>query len=211
MNLTPAHIDFTTLNPNTTLMELEAFLNQAIAAQYIAVCVSPCFISVAQKTLESTQIKLGSVSGFPNGDQPTIVKLNEIKEYIALGIREIDFVINRHWVKSGQWHMIERELKDILDVCHYKNITSKWIVESSELSEEELLKVIDIANSTSLNFMKTSTGIWGKADINSVKIMKANLKETIEIKASGGINTKELAQEFIDLGVKRIGTSTNLF
>ena len=62
-----------------------------------------------------------------------------------------------------------------------------------------------------VDFLKTSTGYAEKgASVHAVKLMRANLPEQIQIKASGGIKTYDFAKELIDAGATRIGSSSGI-
>ena len=87
----------------------------------------------------------------------------------------------------------------------------KVIIESGLLTDSEISLATTIACESGANFVKTSTGITGGgATENAVKIIKENLSNGAEIKASGGIKTKEDALKFISLGATRIGTSSGV-
>ena len=76
------------------------------------------------------------------------------------------------------------------------------------LSQEELARVINLCAEANADFVKTSNGFAAKgADVEAVKTMRRLLPEHIQIKASGGIRTKESALEYIAAGANRIGTS----
>jgi deoxyribose-phosphate aldolase len=61
------------------------------------------------------------------------------------------------------------------------------------------------------DFVKTSTGFGtGGATIEDVKLMKAEVGDTLKIKASGGIRDLKAALEYIELGVSRLGTSSGI-
>ncbi|MEG2311467.1 MAG: 2-deoxyribose-5-phosphate aldolase, partial [Bacilli bacterium] len=87
----------------------------------------------------------------------------------------------------------------------------KVIIETCYLDREEIIKLTEICNETYVNFIKTSTGFGsGGAKITDVKIIMENANELLEVKASGGIKTEMQINEFIELGVTRIGTSNAL-
>ena len=89
-------------------------------------------------------------------------------------------------------------------------MTSKWIIESSELTHEQILRLLALANKFKPDYVKTSTGVYGKAILEDVQLFRKELHPEIKIKAAGGISTKEVAQSFIDAGADRLGVSQYL-
>ncbi len=204
-------IDFTLLKPFATEEDFKAFFHTAIQENYIAVCVPPMYINKAKSTLGNKDIKVATVAAFPLGFFPPQVKEKEIMEYIDMGADEIDMVINLSAVKSGNYDIVRDEMRRAVNVCAEEDVILKVIIESGNLTIDEIKKVCEIAAEEKPDFVKTSTGFLGKgAELDKVKLMRELLPAFIKIKASGGIRTPEKAIEFINAGASRIGTSTPL-
>jgi deoxyribose-phosphate aldolase len=117
-------------------------------------------------------------------------------------------VINWGALKEGRDQEILEELFSFTALCIEYEAVLKVIVESGMLTQEELERVIGLCAEANVDFVKTSTGFAAKgADLEAVKTMRRLLPEHIQIKASGGIRTKESALEYIAAGAGRIGTS----
>jgi len=79
------------------------------------------------------------------------------------------------------------------------------------LSEKEIHKLCEICNSARPDFVKTSTGKnGGGATLEVIQLLRANLDPAIQLKASGGIRTREDAEAFIKAGATRLGTSSGV-
>jgi deoxyribose-phosphate aldolase len=206
MNLNQ-YIDATILSPSAKLEEYETLCCDAIKYQVAAICVPPTLVDFCHKHLADYNVTIASVVGFPNGYNMLNTKLNEIEDIIEAGAVEVDFVINRSLLADKNYDALHMEAKTIVDHCRMKNVLSKWIIEASILQEDELKKLCAIANDIKPDFVKTSTGVHGKARLEDVLFLRKNLYDSIYIKASGGISTREQALSFIEAGATRLGTS----
>ena len=205
------YIDFKLLKPFATQEDFEAFFSLALEENYLAVCVPPMYIGKAKSVLRDKDIRVVTVAAFPLGFYPPQVKAKEIEEYIDLGADEIDMVINLSAVKSKNYDIVRDEIRRAVDVCAEEEVILKVIIESGNLTLDEIRAVCEIAAQEKVDFVKTSTGFLGKgAELEKVKFMREILPAFIKIKASGGIRTPEQAIEFIKAGASRIGTSTPL-
>lgn len=201
------YIDATILNPSTKLIEYENLCCDAIKYQVATICVPPSLVEFCHRQLSDYNVKIASVVSFPNGYSLLNTKLNEIEDLIESGAVEIDFVINRSLLADNNYTTILEETKIIVDHCRQRGVVSKWIIEASILNENELLELCKIAEDVHPDFVKTSTGVHGKATIDNVKFLRNNLCSDIQIKASGGISTREQAVAFIEAGATRLGIS----
>jgi deoxyribose-phosphate aldolase len=201
------YIDATILNPSARLEEYEALCCDAIKYKVAAICVPPSLVQFCHQHLSDYGVKIASIVGFPNGYNLLNTKLNEIEDLIESGAVEIDFVINRSLLADKNYTALQEETSIITNHCRLKGILSKWIIESSLLDESALLELCKIANEVHPDFVKTSTGVHGKATLENVKFLRTNLCAEIQIKASGGISTREQALAFVEAGATRLGTS----
>ncbi len=204
-------IDYTLLKPFATEKEIEKLCATAIEQKYYAVCVPPMYIQKAIRLVREESIKVATVAAFPLGFYLPKQKAQEITEYVENGADEIDMVINLSALKSKQYDIIAEELTLAVEICSDEDVLLKIIIESGNLTEEEIKTVCEIAADAKVDFVKTSTGFLGTgAELEKVKLMREILPSYIKIKASGGIRTPEQALEFIKAGAARIGTSSIL-
>jgi deoxyribose-phosphate aldolase len=205
------YIDHTILKPTTTNTDIEQLCKEAIAHQFKAVCVPPYYVSLASELLENTDVKVATVIGFPTGYSTIAAKVEEAKVVIKDGAFELDVVVNLAAVKSGRWNYVQNELDIMTTICHLHDRKIKIIFETGLLNEDEIKRLCEIAKIIGADFVKTSTGMNGDgATVEVVKLMHENLPAHIQIKASGGIRTKEVAEAMIAAGATRIGTSSGV-
>ena len=68
------YIDHTLLKPTATEADILKLCDEAKKYQFASVCINPCWIPLAKKTLENTEIKICTVIGFPLGANQTSIK-----------------------------------------------------------------------------------------------------------------------------------------
>lgn len=183
---------------------------EAIERGFCSVCVPPYFVSRAAQALQDSEVKLTTVVGYPYGYSATFVKVAEARRYIEEGADELDAVINISAVKSGDWPYVKNEIEQMATTVRLKGKVFKLILEISILTPEELDRLIAICNDVHPNFVKTSSGTQGGATVEQVRYLRANLRQEIKIKASGGIRTTAEARALVEAGADRIGTSSGL-
>lgn len=205
------YIDHTLLKANVTNEEIEKLCEEAITYNFKSVMVNPNYIQRCKQLLKGTEIKIGTVIGFPLGQNTVEVKVFEILDALEKGVDEIDYVLNISEVKNQNFAYIEEEMEMIVNLCREKQIISKVIIETCYLTESEKIKVLEIIKQIKPDFVKTSTGFGtGGAEIEDVKLMKRIVGETVKVKASGGIRDLIRFEEMIKAGATRIGTSSGV-
>lgn len=202
-----AYIDATILKPEAKREAYQQLCTDAIAYQFPAVCVPPFMVKDCRMWLANSTVKTATVIGFPAGYQTIPAKINELREAISLGAEEIDYVVHRGYLANNDWENIEEETLAWTSICKEKGVVSKWIIESSALELPQIEKLLEIANALYPDYVKSSTGVYGKAVLEHIKLFRKKLNPSIKIKAAGGIADKDTAIEFIDAGADRIGIS----
>ncbi len=197
--------DHTLLKPEATVAQIEALCDDAVKYGCASVCIPPAYVRRANERL-GDKMKVCTVIGFPNGYSTTAVKVFETENAIRHGADEIDMVVNIGWVKDARWDRILEEIKEIKASC--KGHILKVIVETCLLTEEEKIKMCEIVTASGADYIKTSTGFsTGGATREDVKLLRQHVGKDVKVKAAGGIASLQDAQDFIDLGADRLGTS----
>lgn len=199
-------IDHTVLKAFTTWEDIEKLCDEAIKYKTASVCVPPCYVKRIKEKYKDN-LKICTVIGFPLGYNPTEVK--ELETVCALrdGADEIDMVINICELKNGNFDYVEDEIARLRKLTKDKML--KVIVETCYLTEEEKIRLCNIVSKVKADFIKTSTGFGsGGATIKDVKLFKEHISKDVQIKASGGIKTKEDMIAYLNEGCQRLGTSS---
>ena len=201
--------DHTLLKPNATSKQIIKLCEEAKKYDFASVCVNPDFVSLAAKQLEDSDVKVCTVIGFPLGANLAEIKWMEATLALSQGADEIDMVINVSDAKEHNFAKIEEEISQIRKAT--KNHILKVIFETCLLDDNEIIEICKICPKEKVDFVKTSTGFsTGGATIEAVSLMKKTLNGACQIKASGGIHTKEEVLSFVKAGATRIGCSSSV-
>lgn len=200
------YIDHTNLKMDATSKDIGKLCKEAVEYNFETVCVHPCYVGLAKELLEGSNIGVTAVVGFPLGMNTPKTKSFEAIEAIEMGADEIDMAINVGALKDKDYKYVKGEIEEVRDSIDGK--TLKVIVETSLLTDEEIIKMTEICNDTFVNYIKTSTGFGSRgASVHDVELMNKYKGEVLEIKAAGGIDNYKDMDELIKAGATRIGTS----
>lgn len=215
-------IDYTYLNRNATVDKIKQVCSEAKEFGFYSVCVRPDFVSYADNFLDGTNVKVCAVVSFPEGTDKTIDKVKETEKCIIDGADEIDMVMNYKMLKKvykmpdgedkqKKMDYIENDISSVARVCHGINsVILKVIIETGELTYDQIKIACDMCVRAGADYVKTSTGFAKKgAEEEKVRFMRKILPDTVKVKASGGIRTNNDIKRFVDAGADRIGTSSN--
>ena len=214
-------IDFTYLREDANVDKIEEVCKQAKENGFWSVCVRPDFVSYAVNFLEGSDVKICTVISFHKGEDKTQEKVVETQKAIANGADEIDMVMN--WKLLLKWskepdeekkkeieQKMYEDIRKVADVCHGSDsVLLKVIIESGELTLEQVKKACELCAKCAVDFVKTSTGYLRGAEIDKVRFMRSILPDHIKIKASGGVRTLQDIENFVNAGADRVGTSSN--
>lgn len=204
------YIDHTLLKPQSTKAEVEKIIAEAKENDFATVMVNPFWIPLAAKELEGTDVKPACVIGFPLGANTLATKVFEAKDAIANGAQEIDMVINIGMLKDHEDEYVINEIKALKKAAGEKCL--KVIIETCLLTEEEKVRACKDVVASGADFVKTSTGFsTGGATVEDIRLMKETVRGSdVQVKASGGIRTKDVMDAMIEAGATRIGTSSGV-
>ncbi|MDR0606420.1 MAG: deoxyribose-phosphate aldolase [Bacteroidales bacterium] len=203
-------IDLTSLegaDTNAKIIDLCDKASNYFVPETAAVCVYPVFVKLAKKRLSNSNVKVACVAGgFPAGQIPLAIKLQEVQYAIEQGANEIDIVISRGKFLEGKHAFVFDEINAIKSIC--KDVVLKVILETGELGVPyNILKASETAIEAGADFIKTSTGkiainATPEAFITMLLTIKSHYEKTgkqIGIKPAGGITDIETTLLYIKL------------
>ncbi|MBM7652426.1 deoxyribose-phosphate aldolase [Neobacillus cucumis] len=204
-------IDHTLLKADASEAEVRKLLEEAKQFKFASVCLNPTWVKTAAEFLSETpEVKVCTVIGFPLGATTSEVKAFETKNAIDNGATEVDMVINIGALKDGQYDVVEKDIKAVVEAAKGKALT-KVIIETCLLTEEEIVKACELAVKAGADFVKTSTGFsTGGATVEDVALMRKTVGPEIGVKASGGVRSLEDAEAVMKAGANRIGASSGV-
>ncbi len=200
-------IDHTLLAPEATTEQIDNLCDEARHYEFYSVCILPRWIEHAKKRLGGSKVKVVTVISFPHGNDLSTSKALASQQAKNAGADEIDMVMNLDWAKSGNWPAVESDIAQVVKAV--KPSPVKVILETCLLSQDQIQEACQAAARAGAKFVKTSTGFSKSgATIEAVKLMKASVPPTMEVKASGGIRDLPTALAMIQAGATRLGTSS---
>ncbi len=206
---------------------IESLGLSALKPRVGAVCVYHAYVETAVDALKKTGIPVAAVStGFPHGLNSMPRRIEEIKDSVAAGAEEIDIVITRAHVFSGNWKALFAEISAFRKACGDAHL--KTILGTGELGTfRNVAKASLVCMMAGADFIKTSTG---KESVNATLpvslVMLRMIREYFEntgfyvgFKPAGGIRTakqsldwmvmmkEELGREWLEPDLFRFGAS----
>ena len=198
-------VDHTLLAQSATWSEIKAICDDGMKYETASVCIPASFVKQAKEYV-GDKLAICTVIGFPNGYSTTATKVFETADAISNGADEIDMVINIGWLKDKKYDDILAEINAIKDACAGKIL--KVIIETCLLTDDEKVKRTEIVSESRADYIKTSTGFsTAGATRHDVEIFAKHVTNGTLIKAAGGISSIADAEDFINLGASRLGTS----
>ena len=178
-----------------------------------AVCVYHALVETAVKALKGSNIPVAAVStGFPHGLSPLPRRIEEIRDSVSAGALEIDIVITRAHVFSGNWEALYQEIKSFREACGDSHL--KTILGTGELgSLRNVAKASLVCMMAGADFIKTSTGKEPQnatlpVSLVMLRMIRDYYQKTghkVGFKPAGGIRTAKQALEWQILMNEELG------
>ncbi len=193
---------------------LEALGAQDLDITVGAVCVYHNLVPIAVDALKGTDIPVAAVStGFPAGQTPFEQKIEEIHASVDAGAKEIDIVISRAHVLTGNWQALYDEVRAFREACGDAHMKS--IIATGELATlRNIYQASIVCMMAGSDFIKTSTGKEATnatlpVSIVMVRAIREYLERTgyqVGFKPAGGIRTARQATDWLILMKEELGT-----
>ncbi|MHC4740823.1 MAG: deoxyribose-phosphate aldolase [Planctomycetota bacterium] len=209
MNFTQSEVagmmDFSAVRADCSLDDIRLMAEKAREYRPIAVFALPAWTCVLRDMLgEASETKIGGVVGFPSGGDTTASKVFQAKELIAMGVVELDMVINIGKLRSGLSEQVEEDIRAVVQAAGQMPV--KVIFECGHLSDEQIRCACDLSVRAGARYVKTGTG-W--ADCSRIReyvsLMHSCVGDSVGIKAAGGIRALEMLIDLYQRGARRFG------
>ncbi len=222
-------VDLTTLEGKDSPQKVRALCAKAVRPDAKdptiphvgAICVYPELVETAYEALAGSGVHLASVAtGFPSGQYPIDLRLEDVRRAIESGADEIDMVISRGTLLTGDDGRVHDEIRAVKDVCTTTRTPDgtiahlKVILETGELETYDLVRhASDLAIDAGADFIKTSTGkIAPAATMGVTLVMLEAIREhylrtgvRIGMKPAGGIKTAKQALHYLVMVKETLG------
>jgi len=221
LKLAVAMMDLTTLEGKDTPGKVRQMCQKALLpfdkdpsiGPVAAVCVYPNLVSTAKKALGTSSVKVASVAtAFPSGQSPLPVKLDDVRRAVDFGADEIDMVIDRGAMLSGDYQKVFDEIAATKEACGHAHL--KVILETGELGSLDVVrKASEIGIAAGGDFIKTSTGKIVPAATPQVTLVMLEAiadhfyatGRKIGMKPAGGIRTAKQALHYLVIVKETLG------
>jgi len=221
LRLTVRMMDLTTLEGKDTPGKVSALCRKALEPSFsdpsigpvAAICVYPNLVPTAKAALAGSSVKVASVAtAFPSGQSPLSVKLDDVRRAVELGADEIDMVIDRGAMLSGDYAKVFDEIAATKEACGPAHL--KVILETGELGTYDTVrKASEIGIAAGGDFIKTSTGKVTPAATPAVTlVMLEAIRDhfyatgrKIGMKPAGGVRTAKQALHYLVLVKETLG------
>ncbi len=221
LKLALSMVDLTTLEGQDTPEKVQAlcrkaihpFLEQPDLPHTAAVCVYPNMVPIAAAAVRGSGVKVAAVAtGFPSGQIPVALKIEEVKRTVVMGADEIDMVIDRGAFLAGDDQKVFEEIAMVKEACGSARL--KVILETGELGTlDNVAAASRLAIAAGGDFIKTSTGkISPAATMEVTLVMLEAIREhfldtgeMIGMKPAGGIRTAKQSLHYLVLVAETLG------
>lgn len=200
-------INYTNLNNMISESEMREFLEKAKELNFNSVIISPTYVPLAKEILSDTEIKIGSVVGFPLGFEDTASKVAEAKALVENGVDDIEVVLNLSYLKDEKYDLLENEVKQLREAVGDKLL--KIIIETKALEDYEKANAAKVAETGEADYVKTATGFVSPShifeNVNDINIIQKHAPK-IKIEIYGGIDNYKFANQILTGGADLIGS-----
>ncbi|WP_197050583.1 deoxyribose-phosphate aldolase [Methanobacterium sp. SMA-27] len=200
-------IDHTNIKPDASVKDINNLCNDAMEYNFSSACVTPTNVALAHEILESTDVNVCSVIGFPFGANKSEIKAFEALVAVEDGAVELDMVMNIGALKSCADSLVKRDIEGVVESAD--GMVVKVILETALLTNSEKIRACNISKEAGADYIKTSTGIgYPGANIQDISLIRETVGQDMGVKASGGIRNLNTVLDMINAGASKIGTST---
>ncbi len=198
--------DHSMVRPDATREEVARFAETAVTLGTATLTVQPHYIPFADHLLGDSDVLLGTVVGFPHGNETPSMKAYQANEVLDLGAQEIDMVMNIPALKNGEQDVFMRDIEGVVRAA--EGIVVKVITENGVLTDDEKRRACDWIAQTGARFVKTATAYTtGGATLDDVRLMHEAVQGRCLVKAAGGIRTIEEILAYLQAGARRFGST----
>ena len=198
--------DHSIIRPNATREEVLAAAEIAARLKTATLTIQPHYIRLAAEQLNGTGVLVGTVVGFPHGNETPAMKEYQAKAVLDLGAEEIDMVMNIPALKNGErvWF-----IEDVQRVVRASGgVKVKVITENCYLTQEEKRRACQWIAEAGAHFVKTSTAYAeGGATLDDVRLMYEAVEGRCLVKAAGGIREIGEILAYLQAGARRFGST----
>lgn len=208
-----ARIDHTLLKPDASAAQVEQLCAECREFGFAAACVNPIWVPLCADRLARSSSVVAAVAGFPLGASLPEVKALEARRAVEAGAAEIDMVVNIAALQAGDRRTVTADIAAVVDAVRRAREDGivKVILETTALTDEQVILGCRCTAEAQADFVKTSTGFHptGGATLHHVQLLRRHAAP-IKVKASGGVRDLATAIAMLESGADRLGMSASV-
>ncbi len=198
--------DHSIVKPQATQAEVIATAETAARLKTASLTVQPHYIQLGLTQLRGSGVLLGTVVGFPHGNETPAMKEFQARTVMDLGAQEIDMVMNIPALKNGEQAIFIEDIERVVQAAQGAKV--KVILENIFLTQEEKRRACQWIAQAGAHFVKTSTAYAeGGATLEDVRLMYEAVAGKCLVKAAGGVRKIEEVLAFLQAGARRFGST----
>jgi deoxyribose-phosphate aldolase len=198
--------DHSIVRPDATRALVVEFAETAATLGTATLTVQPHYIRLASSALRGSGVLVGTVVGFPHGNETPRIKELQAREALDLGAEEIDMVMNIPALKNGEAEVFIQDIAGVVRAAEGRTV--KVITENCFLTQEEKRRACEWIAQAGAHFVKTSTAYAdGGATLDDVRLMYQAVTGRCQVKAAGGIRDIDEVLEYLRAGARRFGST----
>jgi deoxyribose-phosphate aldolase len=198
--------DHSIVRPDATREEVRRFADTAVRLRTATLTVQPHYVRFAAEQVRGSGVLVGTVVGFPHGNETPSMKEYQAKVVLDLGAEEIDMVMNIPALKNGEEELFHQDITGVVRAA--EGLKVKVITENAYLTQPEKRRACRWIAQTGAHFVKTSTAYAdGGATLEDVRLMHRAVEGRCQVKAAGGIRELDEILEYLRAGARRFGST----
>lgn len=198
--------DHSVIRPDVKREEVAAGAETAARLCAATLTVQPHYIRFAAPFLKGTGVLLGTVVGFPHGNETPAMKEYQANTVLDLGAEEIDMVMNIPALKNREKDVFLADIQGVVRAADGRIV--KVILENCYLTQEEKRRACQWIAEAGAHFVKTATAYAaGGATVEDVRLMYEAVAGRCQVKAAGGVRQIGEVLEYLRAGARRFGST----
>ena len=198
--------DHSIVRPDATRADVIQFAETAARLGTATLTVQPHYIRLAVAQLRGSGVLVGTVVGFPHGNETSSMKVYQANEVLDLGADEIDMVMNIPALKNQEEALFIGDVEGVARAAGGKTV--KVITENCYLTDAEKRRACDWIARAGAHFVKTSTAYaTGGATLEDVRLMYEVVQGRCQVKVAGGVRQLDEILQYLQAGARRFGST----
>ena len=200
-----ARIQHTLIRTDATRADIVRHCRECLEYGFDAAMVAGDWLPLAR----TFGIKVASALDFPVASMTTAGRVAEARALAEAGATEIDVGCKIGWLRSGRTADFGADLAEVVRAA--APATVKVMLELPLLTPVEQERAVLLAVSAGVGYVKNaSSGAVGRATPEQIRFLRERVPPHVGVKASGGIDSYELAVALLDAGADLLGTSSGV-